>query len=255
MIRLNSSGKAGPVLSALDGKENKKESTKLPPFIGPGFMKRSSTFVTEGIGWRKKSNGAGSKDAKERQNLALKVRQKVAQLEEVDSERVNGRSNDYDYNNKGRMSRLVGSVTGGLKSWSSSEDVRQSVVGAFSRTVSVIKQRPAKNAKPTPTKPIINSKSSSIANSNKDKNSISNKRNTVSIPNRENITPNKFKSNRTSFTSDLQLTKNRENPASKKISHHTKNSSTKETSAVILRNNNDNSKTSNTKRPASDGKR
>ena len=96
--------------------------------MGPEFMRRSCTFVAE-AGWRKSSGGG--KDAKERQNLALKVRQKAAEL---------GAGDEKPTGSSGRMQRLVGNMTGNLKSWSSSEDVRQSVMGALNRTVSVITQ-------------------------------------------------------------------------------------------------------------------
>ena len=112
--------------------------TRMGPYfsrpMGPEFMRRSCTFVAE-AGWRKSGSSGSGKEAKERQNLALKVRQKAAELgatDELDSGSNNPKS--------GRVQRLVGNVAGNLKSWSSSEDVRQSVMGAFNRTVSVITQ-------------------------------------------------------------------------------------------------------------------
>ena len=98
--------------------------------VGPEFMRRSCTFVAE-AGWRKSS---GPKETKDRQNLALRVRQKAVELGSA--------GGDFDDGGKAatRVQRLMGNVAGNLKSWSSSEDVRQSVIGAFNRTVSVITQ-------------------------------------------------------------------------------------------------------------------
>lgn len=99
--------------------------------VGPEFMRRSCTFVAE-AGWRKSSSGA--KDAKDRQNLALRVRQKAVELGSA------GGDDDDGGKAATRVQRLMGNVAGNLKSWSSSEDVRQSMMGAFNRTVSVITQ-------------------------------------------------------------------------------------------------------------------
>ena len=215
MIRLNSGGKGGVMIGGRGIDSNKSDKNKkvdgnisnkmAPPppspasFLGPGFMKRSSTFVTEGIGWRKKSSGSNGKDAKERQNLALKVRQKVAQMDDDDNNKAGTGGND----GRGRMSRLVGSVTGGLKSWSSSEDVRQSVVGAFSKTVSAIKQRPNRSAKLSHDSAISNGK---LNNTRVYANGTPTKRNSVSAaPLREKNTARNHKSNRTSLPCDTNV--------------------------------------------------
>ena len=140
-------------------------STKSAPTISSpyNFMRRSCTFVAESsLGLRKSASRNSSidhqsagirtslknsatpttapqKTVKDRKNLALQVRQKKDMLEETANgeSRVNGRLEE-GVSGGGRMSRLVG----GLRAWSSTEDVRQSFMGALGRTVSVIKQQP-----------------------------------------------------------------------------------------------------------------
>lgn len=142
--------------------------TKSAPVLSPyNFMRRSCTFVAESsLGLRKSASRTTSIDqssgirtslkgpmtpttapqkvVKDRRNLALQVRQKKDMLEETANGEsyVNGRM-EQGVSGGGRMSRLVG----GLRAWSSTEDVRQSFMGALGRTVSVIKQpRKAKQA-------------------------------------------------------------------------------------------------------------
>lgn len=139
--------------------------TKNAPTLSSpySFMRRSCTFVAESsLGLRKSASRTTSggqavgvrtslkgppaaaatapqKVVKDRRNLALQVRQKKDMLEETANgeSRVNGRLEE-GVGGGGRMSRLVG----GLRAWSSTEDVRQSFMGALGRTVSVIKQQP-----------------------------------------------------------------------------------------------------------------
>lgn len=139
MRRSSVGPKSAPTLEAID-EVTLRTKNSGPPAVGPGFMRRSCTFVTEGS-WRKNSFGlgSGSKENKDRANLALQVRKKAAQLGSCEEERENsGPLNSSVVSRSGRVSRLVGN----LKSWSSSDDVRQSVVGALTKTVNVIKQRP-----------------------------------------------------------------------------------------------------------------
>ncbi|KAG7155200.1 hypothetical protein Hamer_G020930 [Homarus americanus] len=140
----------------------KPPSSLVSPY---SFMRRSCTFVAESsLGLRKSGSRtsftgnnssihpastrtplrgqpapAANKVVKDRKNLAMQVRQKKDMLEESTNGRscVDGRV-DESVSGGGRMSRLVG----GLRAWSSTEDVRQSVMGAIGRTVSVIKQKP-----------------------------------------------------------------------------------------------------------------
>ncbi|MPC45206.1 hypothetical protein E2C01_038898 [Portunus trituberculatus] len=149
--------------------------TKSAPVLSPyNFMRRSCTFVAESsLGLRKSASRTTSMDqsagirtslkgpmipttapqkvVKDRKNLALQVRQKKDMLEENANgeNNVNGRM-EQGVSSGGRMSRLVG----GLRAWSSTEDVRQSFMGALGRTVSVIKQpRKAKQASAPNTRP------------------------------------------------------------------------------------------------------
>ena len=101
-----------------------------PRPVGPQFFRRSCTFVAE-AGWRK-----STKEAKERQNSLLRRSQKNGNVEIGSAglgEHDGGRGAQ-------RVQRLMGNGLGGARSWSSSEDVRQSVLGAFNKTVSVISQ-------------------------------------------------------------------------------------------------------------------
>lgn len=148
------------VLRRREVKAGPPPSKSAPTLTSPySFMRRSCTFVAESsLGLRKSASRTTSggqavgirtslkettsaaatapqKVVKDRRNLALQVRQKKDMLEEnVNGEsRANGRL-DEGVGGGGRMSRLVG----GLRAWSSTEDVRS----FFGRTVSVIKQQP-----------------------------------------------------------------------------------------------------------------
>lgn len=157
------------------------QPTKPTPTISPySFMRRSCTFVAESsLGLRKAATRTSftgqpltvhpasartplraqpppvNKVVKDRKNLAMQVRQKKDMLEESTNgdDCVNERVDSVS--GSGRMSRLVG----GLRAWSSTEDVRQSFMGAIGRTVSVIKQQPVSRrvkqafGRPDPAKP------------------------------------------------------------------------------------------------------
>lgn len=139
------------------------------------FMRRSCTFVAESsLGLRKSalrtsltSHGSSArtpapavnKVVKDRKNLAMQVRQKKELLEESangHTESVAGRGGG----GSGRVSRLVG----GLRAWSSTEDVRQSVMGAIGRTVSVSRRVKQAFSRPDNSKPDATKAQSTKAN-------------------------------------------------------------------------------------------
>ncbi|ROT79282.1 hypothetical protein C7M84_002004 [Penaeus vannamei] len=142
-------------------------ATPAPTTPSPySFMRRSCTFVAESsLGLRKSAlrtsltnHGSSArtpapavnKVVKDRKNLAMQVRQKKELLEEsanghTESDNVTGRGGG----GSGRVSRLVG----GLRAWSSTEDVRQSVMGAIGRTVSVSRRVKQAFSRPDNSKP------------------------------------------------------------------------------------------------------
>ncbi|KAK7081944.1 hypothetical protein SK128_017390, partial [Halocaridina rubra] len=164
----NSDGGGGGSVGEVCGGEEvtlrRRESGPLPIFSPSPytFMRRSCTFVAESsLGLRKSVNRtsissqsshrptannatAANKVVKDRKNLAMQVRQKKELLEEsVDGKHdsqvsVNGAG--------GRMSRLVG----GLRAWNSTEDVRQSFMGAMRPVTRRVKQA---FGRPDPNKP------------------------------------------------------------------------------------------------------
>ena len=201
-------------------------STKSAPTISSpyNFMRRSCTFVAESsLGLRKSASRNSSidhqsagirtslknsatpttapqKTVKDRKNLALQVRQKKDMLEETANgeSRVNGRLEE-GVSGGGRMSRLVG----GLRAWSSTEDVRQSFMGALGRTVSVIKQQPVsrkvKQAFTPTTRPShsrLDSTKSVPAKSNNIKATTTTTTTTTTSTTNTRATPKKTKSNR-----------------------------------------------------------
>lgn len=144
------------------------------------FMRRSCTFVAESsLGLRKSamrtsltSHGSNARTSapavnkvvKDRKNLAMQVRQKKELLEESTngqngSENMAGRGGG----GSGRVSRLVG----GLRAWSSTEDVRLSVMGAIGRTVSVSRRVKQAFTRPDSSKPDVSKVQSTKANNAK----------------------------------------------------------------------------------------
>lgn len=149
----------GVTLRKRDTEAMPPPSKPAPSFTSPySFMRRSCTFVAESsLGLRKSasrtsfsgqsatpasSSRPSNKVVKDRKNLALQVRQKKDMLEATTSDRT-GMSSQDNGSGGGRMSRLVG----GLRAWSSTEDVRQSFMGV-SRKVKQAFGRPDSGGRP-----------------------------------------------------------------------------------------------------------